>query len=166
MIATAIAMEKLNIREKGGENRGEIVGYIQGVVGGYIPGGTGDPWCMSTIQCIVAFIEDYFQVESPLPDTESVMNCYSSTKNNPEIFTATAEEGTFFLFQSGERWMGHAGSVLEILPEGRMRTFEGNTGHSSIRDGDGAYFRERDQKKNGPLTTKGFVRIYPNNQIG
>lgn len=166
VVETAKAFEKLGIREKGGQNKGEVIGYIQGVIGGYIPNGNGDPWCLSMVQCIVAFIEDFFQTESPFPETESVMNCFSSAKKIPDILLTEAEVGSFFLFQQGDKWMGHAGTVLEILPNDKMITFEGNTGHASIRDGDGAYFRERDQKVNGPLKTKGFVRVFPDNKIG
>ena len=158
-------LESLKIREQGGANKGEIVGYIQSIIGPYFVNGTGDPWCMSTVQCIVAFIEDFFQVESPVPDTESVMNCFTNSRKIVGLISEECEVGTFFLFQNGTKWYGHAGSVLEVLHQGKMNTFEGNTGDKSARDGDGAYFRMRDQKKNGELVTKGFLRVYPENKI-
>lgn len=165
VILIAKSLESLKIRESGGANKGEIVGYIQAIIGPYFVNGTGDPWCMSTVQCIVAFIEDFFQVESPVPDTESVMNCYTNSRKIVGLLSEECEVGTFFLFQNGSKWYGHAGTVLEVLPSDKMNTFEGNTGDKSARDGDGAYFRMRDQHKNGLLVTKGFLRVYPENKI-
>jgi len=164
VVAVAKALESLKIREVGGNNRGELIGYIQSSIGSYVKNGDGEPWCLSTIQCIVAFIEDFFQIESPFPSTESVMSCYTAAREIPDLVSDDCEPGSFYLAQNGNKWFGHAGTVLSTSIE-TMTTFEGNTGAQSVRDGDGAYIRIRNIKKNGDLVTKGFVRVYPENKI-
>jgi len=165
VVRVARALDSLGIREEGGNNKGKEVGFIQSIIGNYVANGTGDAWCMSTVQCVVAFIEDFFQVESPLPDTEGVMDCYSKAKIIPGMISDKCEIGTFFLWQNGSSWQGHTGVVLSF--DGMsMRTFEGNTGAGSIRDGDGAFTRMRLIGNNGKYKIRGYARVYPNNKVG
>ncbi len=163
--ATALGLESLHIREVGGNNRGEKVGFIQGIIGGSGKNGTGDAWCMSTDQCIIAFLEDFLLTESPCPDGENCMDVFRRGVQVNGLMSATCEPGSFFIAQHGRSSQGHTGTVLSILPAGKMRTFEGNTGDENARDGDGAYLRTRNQVKNGDLTTKGFMRLFPYNRL-
>ncbi len=156
-----IGLDALQITEVGGNNRGQKVSYIQAIIGPYNPKGTGDAWCLSLGQVVVAFIEDYLQKESPVPATEHCMTWVNAAKKIPGLFTEACEVGTIFLMQLGTSSSGHAGLVTQVLGSNRMRTFEGNTGSDGSRDGDGAYYKNRHQRKNGDLTTKGFGRIYP-----
>lgn len=165
VITVAKALESLHIREEGGNNRGQMVGMIQGIIGAYSPSGTGDAWCMSTDQCIVAFIEDFFQVESPILDSEHCVTVFNAAKKFNGLIAPKCEEGTLWIAKHGDTSNGHTGIVIAEKFAGRMDTFEGNTGDSSMRDGDGAYFRSRYQGKNGDLKTLGFVRVYPDNKV-
>lgn len=164
VVKVAQALDSLGIKEEGGNNKGQEVGYIQSIIGSYVENGTGDAWCMSTVQCVVAFIEDFFQVESPLPDTEGVMDCYTKAKDIPGLVTNKCEVGSFFLWQNGTGWQGHTGIVLSHSNT-TMNTFEGNTGAGSIRDGDGAFTRVRLIGNNGKYKIKGFARVYPDNKV-
>lgn len=152
----------MGIREVGGNNRGETVGFIQGIIGPYRQNGTGDAWCMSAVQCIVAFVEDYFQVESPLLDSEHCMTVYNHAKKIGLI--GKCESGAVWLAQNGTSSAGHTG-IVKSATKTKMDTYEGNTGNASIRDGDGFYLKTRDQKQNGNLKTRGFAYIYPNNKL-
>lgn len=165
VVEVARAMEGLNVREQGGNNRGMIVGLIQSVIGPVVKNGTGDAWCMSTDQCIIAFLEDYFGVESPIVDSEHCVTVHNSAKKVDGLIADSCEFGTFWIARQGTSSRGHTGTVLDVLKNGRMNTFEGNTGNDSIRDGDGAYFRTRYQNKNGNLQTLSFVRLYPYNKV-
>lgn len=158
------AMDDLGIREKG-SNRGELVGYIQGIIGTYVPDGTGDAWCMSAVQCLVAFLEDFFQVESPVLASEHCVTVHKSAKKVLGLVAPSCEAGTIWNAMHGSGPAGHTGTVLKALDNEKMQTFEGNTGGGSIREGDGAYVKTRNQKKNGTLTTLGFVYIYPGNKL-
>jgi hypothetical protein len=166
-VLAAVALESLKVREIGGNNRGPLVGLIQDIIGPYAQNGTGDAWCMSTTQILVAIIEDYCQAESPVLDSEGCMNVYTSALSIQGLTTLHAEAGSMFICQNGKKWTGHTGLVLEVLP-GKMRTFEGNTGDGDARDGDGAYFRTRGLAKfasKSTLELRGFVRIYPHNEL-
>lgn len=158
------ALLNMNIREVGGNNKGKWVGIIQGVIGVFNPKGTGDAWCKSTMQIIVAFLEDYFQVESPVIASEHCMTTNNAAKKVAGLWSAKCEVGTMFEFQSGTSTSGHTGLVVKIVGE-KMETIEGNTGSGSLNDGDGLYYRTRHQTKNGNFTTRGFVRFYPNNKV-
>lgn len=160
-----IALESMGIKEVGGNNRGEKVGFIQGIIGGYIANGNGDAWCASTGQVIVAFIEDFLQIKSPVVPGEGVTECYAQCAKVPGLTTQKATAGSFAAAQHGSSWQGHWMNVFEVLANGKMKTFEGNTGDENARDGDGAYWITRDQKQNGDLKTLGFIFIYPNNKI-
>jgi hypothetical protein len=161
LILLCEAFDSLGIREKASPNKGELVGYIQGVVGGYIPNGDGNPWCMSLVQCAIAFLEDYFKIVSPIKASESVMDVYNSVKKNPDIFSKEFSEGSIYLARNGETVFGHTGIVCQSVDENIMITFEGNTGNSSIREGDGAYYKKRNKLQNGKLKTLGFVKVFP-----
>lgn len=166
VILTSIGLESLAIREVGGNNRGNKVGLIQDIIGPYASNGTGDAWCMSTVQVVIAFIEDFIGVESPVLDSEGVTVTWKAAQKIPGLFTETPEVGTAFALQYGTKWQGHTGTVLQLLAALKMRTFEGNTGADSIRDGSGAFFRTRGQKTFGGTTVvRGFIRVYPYNKV-
>lgn len=165
VIDVSKAFESLSIREQGGNNKGKDVGAIQSIIGSVTENGNGDAWCMSAAQCIIAFIEDYLQIESPVPASESCMSTITDARKIQGLVTNSCEKGTFFIWQNGTSWQGHTGSVIAVLSENKMKTAEGNTGDGNIRDGDGFYFRERYILKNGKMIGRGFIRVYPYNKI-
>jgi hypothetical protein len=133
VIDTSMGMNALAIRERGGNNYGKDVGMIQDIIGSNPENGNGDAWCMSTVQCIVAFIEDYFQIESPMPDTEGVMDCFTKSQGIKDLLVYKPEAGTAFLGKHGTDWRGHTGMILSTKDDGStMETFEGNTSSDSI----------------------------------
>lgn len=162
----ATALESMKIREVGGNNKGQMVGYIQSVIGSVAPGGDGLAWCLSMSQVIVAFIEDWCQVASPVPVCEGVTEMFSKAKFIPGLLSMECETGTICCAQHGASWMGHAMFVMMNGSSNQMTTFEGNTNAAGAREGDGAYFKTRDKYQNGDLKTLGFIRIYPFNKVG
>jgi len=160
----AEALESMKIREVGGNNRGKIVGLVQSVIGGVAPGGDGLAWCMSIDQVIIAFVEDYLGVESPVPASEGVTDTYTRAKAIPGLTTSVCTRGAIACAQLDGSWMGHAMFVMKPLPADAMATFEGNTNDAGSRDGHGAFFKTRHQHRNDGKTTLGFVFIYPHNR--
>ena len=161
----AEALESFDIREVGA-NHGIEVGYIQGIIGSYTKNGNGDQWCMSAVQCTVAFIEDYFQIESPLEDSEHCVTVYNSAKHIPGLVVpGKAVEGGFFIINYWPKTSGHTGYNKKLLPNNIMVTIEGNTGDNSVNDGDGMYEKKRDLAKLGSARLLGTVFIYPNNKL-
>lgn len=160
------ALLSMAIREKGGNNRGQKVGEIQSVIGSYTPGGNGDAWCMSAMQCLIAFLEDYFQVESPVEDSELCTAVFAAAKNVPGLVAAELiQEGGILIGQYKPKKSGHTGFVKKKLSKTVCVTNEGNTGDASVNDGDGYYEKTRDITKTKPLVILGTVLIYPNNAV-
>lgn len=159
------ALLSMHIREDLGPNKGEIVGYIQGIIGTYNPKGTGDHWCMSTDQLMIAFIEDFFQKESPVEDSEHCVTVFNASKNIPGLVViGEAVEGGFFIVQYWPKTSGHTG--LNLKKNGKiMTTREGNTGDSSVNNGDGYYERKRDLNNLGSARLLGTIFVYPNNKL-
>lgn len=163
MVMTAIAA--MGITERGGNNMGPEVGQIQAVTGEYVEGGNGDAWCLDYAQCGIAFIEDFFGVESPIIASAHCMTTLRAAQKVPGLVTGLCEVGTLALAQYGSSDSGHAMPVIKVFPDGEMETSEGNTSFSSIRDGDGSGIKVRHQFNNGKLITRGFVRLYPYNKL-
>lgn len=155
----------MGIAERGGNNMGIEVGEVQGVTGEYTEGGNGDAWCLDYAQCGIAFMEDFFGVESPIIASAHCMTTLRAAQKVPGLVTGICEVGTIALAQYGSTDSGHAMPVIKVFPDGEMETSEGNTSFSSMRDGDGSGIKTRNQFKNGLLMTRGFVRIYPYNKV-
>lgn len=157
----------LGVREVGGNNKGEKVGQIQSIIGTYNPKGTGDAWCMSTMQCIVAFLEDYFKIESPVEDSEHCVTVFNAAKKVQGLVASELlEEGAMFIGRHGNKSSGHTGLNLIVTKPYIVTTIEGNTGPNSISDGDGLHLKNRDIRKIGDLKILGSVRFYPYNFVG
>jgi len=119
---------------------------------------------MSTVQCIIAFIEDYLGVESPLIASENCMAVKNAAEKIPGLFVKDARPGSFFIM-GYTAVTGHTGTVLRLESNLRMETYEGNTGDGSVNDGDGAFLRNRPSSgKIGKGVIHGFALVYPNNQ--
>lgn len=81
--------------------------------------------------------------------------------NKPRLVHSTPAKGSIWLARHGTGSLGHAGIVIDF-DASMMQTVEGNTSATaapgmSQREGDGIYAKSRNQKKNGDLTTLGFV---------
>ncbi len=160
----ADALLAMKIVEVGGNNKGKQVGEIQGVIGVDLELGTGDAWCMSTMQVLVAFVEDFVGEESPVPAMENCFYVHDGAKKIEGLTTTSCEVATMFIGRHGKTTKGHTGWVRSIPKKDKMGTIEGNTGDASARDGDGLYAKVRDQSKIGSMAIIGFVRIYPYNK--
>lgn len=165
VVYLAKVLLSLNIREVGGNNKGEKVSWLQAVIGVFKKGGTGDAWCMSFVQSLVAFIEDYYEVESPVLDSEHCVSVYLDARKILGLTTPKCTIGSIYIGRHGSSERGHTVIVTEILPGNKFKNIGGNTGGGSLSDGDGAFEKNYDLVKNGDLITQGFVYVYPNNVI-
>lgn len=164
----ALVMRKIGEQgwhEVGGNNHGLDVGEIQATNNAYVANGDGDAWCMNYGQMGIAFLEDYFQKESPVLGSSGCMNVFRAALNVPDLVSKVAEVGTMMIAKHGTTDEGHDMAILEILTDNKVTTSEGNTSITSIRDGDGSGIKTRDQNLNGDLITQGWVRIYAGNKL-
>ena len=158
-------MAKFGIRERGGNNKGVEIGWIQGTTGPYKEGGNGDAWCLDWAQMIFAIIEDFYQKESPVPGTAHCVTCWNGSKKIPGLTSLKPIAGALALGQNKPGITGHAMPTIQINEDGTMLTCEGNTSIASMTDGDGSGLKTRNQNKNGKLITLGWVMTYPNNKL-
>lgn len=159
------AMIAMEIREVGGNNMGYWVGLIQSVLGKFTTTGSKEPWCMSTIQILVAFLEDYFETESQVYASEHCMTTLRQTKvRNKSLVSLNPSPGSIIIWEHGNTDSGHTELILKIISNtkpGKIETGGGNTSDSSFRDGDGLYRKNRTLSKDGDMSLRGFIDIYP-----
>ncbi len=75
-----------------------------------------------------------------------------------ELFSRPRPGDVFFHFRRGDRGAGHTGIVVDVLPDGRVVTIEGNAGPQSGRDGGGVVKQTRSLAYSRALT---FWRVFP-----
>ena len=74
-----------------------------------------------------------------------------------ELFSRPRPGDVFFHFRRGDRGAGHTGIVVDVLPDGRVVTIEGNAGPRSGRDGGGVVKQTRSLAYSRGLT---FWRVF------
>lgn len=159
------AMGRLGWHETAGNNRGTQIGWIQATTG-YdedTKGGNGDAWCMDWAEMFFAIIEDFFQVESPVPSTASTYVGWDESVKIPGLTTHTPTAGALAIGK--HTGGGHAMPTLAVYGDGTMLTCEGNTSIANMTDGDGSGIKHRNQFNNGELITQGWIFTYPHNQL-
>ena len=75
-----------------------------------------------------------------------------------ELFSRPRPGDVFFHFRRGDRGAGHTGIVVDVLPDGRVVTIEGNAAPRNGRDGGGVVKQTRSLAYSRRLT---FWRVFP-----
>lgn len=75
-----------------------------------------------------------------------------------ELFSTPKPGDVFFHFVKGDRGPGHTGIVVDVQPDGRVVTIEGNASPKSGRDGGGVVKQTRSLSYTNGLT---FWRVLP-----
>ena len=75
-----------------------------------------------------------------------------------DLYTRPHPGDVFFHFNNGDRGPGHTGIVVDVLPDGRVVTIEGNADPRSGRDGGGVVKQTRSISYTRGLT---FWRVFP-----
>lgn len=75
-----------------------------------------------------------------------------------ELYSRARPGDIFFHFNRGDSGPGHTGIVVDVLPNGRLVTIEGNASTGSRRDGGGVVLQTRSTKYASALT---FWRALP-----
>lgn len=143
----------VGIMEEGGDNHGKMVEAFQATIGG----AHGQPWCLSFIQSMIAYVEDRFNVTSNLVLTELCLKLLDDT-NISDRFT-DPKTGDIVIWQYGETAKGHCGIVIKSDYK-VINTIEGNTSPSVFvdREGDGVYQKTRSITGTSNMHVVGFIR--------
>lgn len=159
-------LAKMKIVEEGGNNKGKVVGMVQGTTGKYTPGGNGDAWCFDYHQVKIAIIEDFFKEESPVLATAHVKSGWNYAIKIKGLTTQTPTVGSMAMGNYTGTESGHIMGIIGLRADGKtMDTSEGNTSIKSLADGNASGLKTRNIWQNGKLKTMGFMFIYPYNQI-
>ncbi len=149
--------------EVGGNNKGQIVEKFQKTVDSKAQ---GEAWCMAAVQTWCVWTKNYFDTcHPPLKDTIKLAiypseHCLTVwNKTDPRCRIKSPTPGCVIIWRRGQTTNGHTGIFVEMLPNGKMKTIEGNTGDGKgvVRDGDGVYFRERSLTGEGDMKVVGFI---------
>lgn len=152
------AIDKIQIKEEGGNNKGKLVAMIQSVIGPITINGNGEAWCMSLVQTIIVFIEIKTNILSQLYPSEGCVDCFNRSK---DLSVNLPKVGDIFIWKNPNSNSGHTGIIRAInLQNGTMKTFEGNTSDGNDRDGDGVYIRMRQTGGTKSLKHYGFLRPF------
>lgn len=147
----------LNVVERGGNNRGEIVQMFQRAADNRAH---GEPWCAAFIQYVVKHVlglllDQGYQVVQALPITEHCMTMWRMAPMGYK--SAEPHLGDVVVWQKGTSTSGHCGVVVGIGTH-YIYTIEGNTGSGDQRDGDGVYFKKRPRGGFGKFKEVGFIQ--------
>ena len=166
LVALDIALDyaERGVREEGGNNRGPIVQMFQRA--DTLPGEVY-AWCQSTMNAFWRLATggrvvgmDVVGGTMLAGGTASVGFFKAAAKQNGWLVDRPLRGDHFVMHLDGNTyWPDHVGQIVRVLEVGptyyRCRTVEGNTGSSSIDDGDGLYVKERLLWK----STTEFIRV-------
>lgn len=156
----------VGIREKTGHNDGPMVEALQRCIGG----AGREPWCMSFVQSMIAYVEFKFSqmskdlLHSPIAPTEHCMTCWRETPVTQRV-EKTPLPGAIIIWRHGKSDSGHTGIVLGCGDK-KMQAVEGNTEGGTdpngevIREGGGVYFTERSRFGTGSMGVVGFLKPF------
>lgn len=146
----------LGIREEGGNNKGKLVELIQDTVGGVM----AEPWCMSSTQSLLAYVEEKLNIKSPIYASEHCLTVWNKTDEKHRVRFMPLP-GAIIIWQHGSSSSGHTGCLIGTDTE-IMYTYEGNTekgleGGKLVREGGGFYLNKRGYRYDGNMRVKGFL---------
>lgn len=144
----------VGIKEEGGNNKGLYVVEVQKTSDNRA---SSEAWCMAAVQTWIAYVERKLGVKSPIYNSEHCMTTFRNTPKEHRVKRIPAP-GAITIWKNGSSDSGHTGIVLDF--QGNLKNFEsleGNTGSSSMRDGDGIYVKQRSKVKNGSLVVQGYL---------
>jgi len=144
----------VGIQEEGLNNQGTAIRLLQNTVGR----AEGEPWCLSTIQSALVYVEYVLDLKCPLPATEHCMTFYQGAKNLKMIDLSYAQVGDIVIWNYRGTSNGHCGVITKV---GDMHeTIEGNTSaaHTVERDGEGVFCKLRNPKGNDFMSVKAYVK--------
>ena len=143
------------IHESEERNKGQFVELFQKTIGD----AHGEPWCMSFVQSMVAYVEKSSASLSALAAGE---HCLTVFRKSESIQVNPPLPGDLIIWRHGDTENGHVGIITAVQPRFFV-TLEGNTAPKDEieREGDGVYLRNRPNKDWGGMKIMGFLRPFP-----
>ena len=142
-------------KEDEGVNRSALIDAINKWFG--LP--MGMPYCISALLwCLDQYCKEN-GISTSLPKRASVVGFFHCVPES--LIHDTPEDGDIVCWEFGNKGIGHAGLVTEVIDKDTMRTVEFNTsdGKGINRDGDGCYERIRSRHVSDSFKILGYVRI-------
>jgi hypothetical protein len=151
----------LGVREKTGNNDGEIVELIQETIGGH----GREPYCMAGVQTCVAYVEGKLGIKSPIFPTEHVMTCLRETPSEAHVKRFPGP-GAIPCWEHGKSDQGHTGIYLggdeETFHAIEFNTTAGEGANGKVvREGGGVYLTTRSMHGNGDMHIRGWLIPFP-----
>jgi len=129
-----LARSQLWVRERGGDNRGEVVEqYLRTV---HL--GASEPWCAA----FVSWVDSQAVTQWPLPLTASCQALYEAGAKKQFVQNWAVPGSVFVLWRPRLQRFAHTGFIVAQAGNG-WATIEGNTNPDGGREGYGVFARTR-----------------------
>lgn len=151
-----------NLREINGKNRSALIDKIITSHGGSL----GSAYCCYGVQQLLDDVETYYanhgvKIHFDIPGGGSTQSLWA--KANADYKVALPKASSLVVWRHmGNPSTGHIGFCLSGNNGGKFETFEFNTSADSsavVRDGEGAYYRNRPFKDVGDMHILGFIDL-------
>jgi hypothetical protein len=119
---THAASPWVGVKEQANDNRGAYIDMIGLTVD---QRHTGEAYCLSWVQTIIAFVELELNMVSPLKATEGCLDLWTSTGQHLKT-TRYPVPGYIAIWQHGKGPAGHAGIVISVK-DTYFKTIEANS---------------------------------------
>lgn len=151
---THAAKPWVDVKEQDNDNRGAFIDMIGLTVDRKH---TGEAYCLSWVQTIIAFVELELNLISPLKATEGCLDLWNSTSAHLKT-TRYPVPGYIAIWQHGTSPAGHAGVVLSVK-DTYFKTIEANSyGPDGVTQG--IFTQERLFNDGGNMKLKGFISAF------
>lgn len=147
----------VGIREATGRNDGKMIRLLQETVGG----ASGESWCMSTIQSLIAYAEVKTGKKSPVIDSELCLTVWQKTPKSSRV-KLLPMAGAIAIWNDTGKTTGHTEMVISA--DGvTMQCIGGNTGGTTKpgqpveANGNGVYYTVRSMKGTKKRALLGFL---------
>jgi hypothetical protein len=150
----------VGIREATGKNDGPMVRLFQETIGS----ASGESWCMSFTQSMIAYAEVKTGLVSPIFASEYCTHVWTKTPITQRVKKAPLP-GAIAIWHKKDSTDGHTGIVLSY-GEKTFYAVEGNTtsglsaNEEVIAEGGGVYYTKRNSKGSPTMILRGFLKPF------
>lgn len=160
MLMTEAAKSCVGIREATGKNDGPMVRLLQETIGS----ASGESWCMSYVQSMIAYAEVKTGIISPVFPSEYCTHVWNKTPFAQRV-NRSPLPGAIAIWHKKDSTDGHTGIVL-TYGEKNFYAVEGNTtsglsaSEEVIAEGGGVYLTKRSSKGSARMILRGFIKPF------
>lgn len=143
--------------EEIGHNSGHLIDYWNSLSGAP----QFSPWCASFVMFCVTGTDNQLSTKTNLRLSAHVLSMFNQSR---DCWVGRPQKGFLICWQLGDTLSGHIGIIKEVLPNGDVKTIEGNTTSEQSVNREGRFVAEniRNPRAVGKLKFKGYLDPWKN----